>query len=150
MIVLDVYLVLSLLFCSFLCTYLLHVWNKSHSFHQQHLPLRSKYTDWDTMKDYEDTIAFLGQWGRFQAIVFFLLCASIVPNGMMTFSSVFLADIPTHHCLIPDVNLTQEWLSAIIPKEVYIILNLWFITKYCTELITRDFWSYLSFQHVEI
>ncbi|XP_056909363.1 organic cation/carnitine transporter 2-like [Takifugu flavidus] len=70
------------------------------------------------MKDYEDTIAFLGQWGRFQAIVFFLLCASIVPNGMMTFSSVFLADIPSHHCLIPDVNLTQDWLSVIIPKEV--------------------------------
>lgn len=71
------------------------------------------------MKDYEESIAFLGQWGRFQAIVFFLLSASIVPNGMMTFSSVFLADIPSHHCLIPEVNLTQEWLSAIIPKEVY-------------------------------
>lgn len=74
------------------------------------------------MKEYEDAIAFLGQWGRFQAVVFFLLCASIVPNGMMTFSSVFLADIPRHHCLIPEVNLTQDWLSAIIPKEVYVFV----------------------------
>lgn len=74
------------------------------------------------MKDYEGTIAFLGQWGRFQAIVFFLLSASIMPNGMMTFSSVFLADTPRHHCLIPEVNLTQEWLIAIIPKEVYMFM----------------------------
>uniref|UniRef100_A0A3Q3WJY7 Solute carrier family 22 member 5 n=1 Tax=Mola mola TaxID=94237 RepID=A0A3Q3WJY7_MOLML len=70
------------------------------------------------MKDYEDTITFLGQWGRFQQIIFFLLCASIVPNGIINFCSVFLADVPDHHCLIPDVNLTQDWLKATIPKEV--------------------------------
>ncbi|XP_042355459.1 solute carrier family 22 member 5-like [Plectropomus leopardus] len=70
------------------------------------------------MKDYDDTISFLGQWGRFQQIVFFLLCASILPNGFGPFSVVFLTDIPSHHCLVPEVNLTQEWRNAIIPIEV--------------------------------
>ncbi|XP_070699276.1 organic cation/carnitine transporter 2-like [Pempheris klunzingeri] len=70
------------------------------------------------MEDYDDATAFLGQWGRFQQIVFFLLCASIFPNGFGAFSVVFLTDIPSHHCLIPDVNLTEDWLNAIIPIEV--------------------------------
>ncbi|XP_028450844.1 solute carrier family 22 member 5 [Perca flavescens] len=70
------------------------------------------------MNDYDKTTAFLGQWGRFQQIVFFLLCASIVPNGFAAFSVVFLTDIPSHHCLVPEVNLTQDWRNAIIPIEV--------------------------------
>ncbi|TWW75120.1 Solute carrier family 22 member 4 [Takifugu flavidus] len=57
-------------------------------------------------------------WGRFQQIMFFLLCICIIPNGIITFSSVFLADTPHHSCLIPDVNLTQDWLNSTIPKEV--------------------------------
>ncbi|XP_074466036.1 organic cation/carnitine transporter 2-like isoform X1 [Sebastes fasciatus] len=70
------------------------------------------------MQDYDDTTAFLGQWGRFQQVVFFLLCASIVPNGFGAFSVVFLTDIPGHHCLVPEVNLTQDWRNATIPREV--------------------------------
>ena len=70
------------------------------------------------MKDYEETTAFLGQWGRFQQIVFFLLCACIAPNGFGAFSVVFVADIPGHHCLLPEVNLTQEWRNAAIPIKV--------------------------------
>lgn len=70
------------------------------------------------MQDYEDTIAFLGQWGRFQQEVFFLICVSILTNGLGVFSAVFVADIPAHHCLIPDVNLTVDWYRAAIPVEV--------------------------------
>ncbi|XP_074528466.1 organic cation/carnitine transporter 2-like [Halichoeres trimaculatus] len=70
------------------------------------------------MQDYDETVAFLGQWGRFQQVVFFVLVASIIPNGFGAFSVVFFADIPTHHCLIPDVNLTEDWLNVIIPVEV--------------------------------
>ena len=69
------------------------------------------------MKDYDEATAFLGQWGRFQQVVFFLLCVSIVPDGLV-FSVVFLTDTPKHHCLVPEVNLTQDWLDAIIPVEV--------------------------------
>ncbi|XP_042355317.1 solute carrier family 22 member 4-like [Plectropomus leopardus] len=70
------------------------------------------------MNDYEDSIAFLGQWGRFQQVVFFLLCVSIVPNGFGAFTLVFLTDAPNHHCFIPDLNLTEDWGKAIIPVEV--------------------------------
>lgn len=70
------------------------------------------------MKDYEESAAFLGHWGRFQQVVFFVLCASSVPNGITTFYVVFVADTPIHHCLVPMVNLTQDWHNATIPKEV--------------------------------
>ncbi|XP_067347457.1 organic cation/carnitine transporter 2-like isoform X1 [Channa argus] len=70
------------------------------------------------MKDYDDTTWFLGQWGRFQQTVFFLLCASVFPNGFGAFSLVYLTDIPSHSCLVPDVNLTQDWHKAIIPIKV--------------------------------
>ncbi|KAM7398320.1 hypothetical protein PAMA_006299 [Pampus argenteus] len=70
------------------------------------------------MKDYDETTAFLGHWGRFQQIVFFLLCVSTIPNGYGVFSIVFVADIPSHHCMIPEINLTEDWHNAIIPLEV--------------------------------
>lgn len=70
------------------------------------------------MKDYAETTAFLGQWGRFQQVVFFLLCASIMPNGFGTFSMVFLTDVPPHHCIVPEANLTEEWHKASIPIVV--------------------------------
>ncbi|XP_034746117.1 solute carrier family 22 member 5-like [Etheostoma cragini] len=70
------------------------------------------------MNDYDKNTAFLGQWGRFQQMVFFLLCASIVPNGFAAFSVVFLTDVPSHHCMVPEVNLTRDWRNAIIPIEV--------------------------------
>ncbi|XP_069002077.1 organic cation/carnitine transporter 2-like isoform X1 [Embiotoca jacksoni] len=70
------------------------------------------------MRDYEDITAFLGQWGQFQSNVFFLLCASVFPNGFGAFSLVFLTDVPSHHCLIPEVNLTEDWHKAVIPIEV--------------------------------
>uniref|UniRef100_A0A3Q3FN41 Solute carrier family 22 member 5-like n=1 Tax=Labrus bergylta TaxID=56723 RepID=A0A3Q3FN41_9LABR len=70
------------------------------------------------MKDYDESSAFLGQWGCFQQVVFFVLAASTIPNGSGVFSIVFLADIPRHHCLVPDANLTEDWLNAVIPIEV--------------------------------
>lgn len=67
---------------------------------------------------YESTIAFVGQWRFFQKKMFFLLCTSIIPSGLVSFDFVFVGDTPDHHCRIPEVNLTQEWLNATIPKEV--------------------------------
>uniref|UniRef100_A0A8C2ZUR3 Major facilitator superfamily (MFS) profile domain-containing protein n=1 Tax=Cyclopterus lumpus TaxID=8103 RepID=A0A8C2ZUR3_CYCLU len=69
------------------------------------------------MSDYPDSVAFLGQWGRFQQVVFFLLCASIVPNGFGAFNLVFLTDAPGHRCSVPDVGLTEDWRAAIIPVQ---------------------------------
>uniref|UniRef100_A0A8C6SV28 Major facilitator superfamily (MFS) profile domain-containing protein n=1 Tax=Neogobius melanostomus TaxID=47308 RepID=A0A8C6SV28_9GOBI len=59
-------------------------------------------------------VAFLGTWGCFQAVIFFLLCASIVPNGFGAFTLVFLVDVPPHHCSVPVDNLTEEWQKAVV------------------------------------
>ncbi|XP_024121231.1 solute carrier family 22 member 5 isoform X2 [Oryzias melastigma] len=67
---------------------------------------------------FEDSTAFLGEWGRFQKQVFFALCLSTVPNGFIVMSIVFLADTPPHHCLVPaHLNLSAEWRNASIPLE---------------------------------
>uniref|UniRef100_A0A8C6TU05 Major facilitator superfamily (MFS) profile domain-containing protein n=1 Tax=Neogobius melanostomus TaxID=47308 RepID=A0A8C6TU05_9GOBI len=70
------------------------------------------------MKGYAESVAFLGTWGCFQAVIFFLLCVSIVPNGFGAFALVFLVDVPPHHCSVPVDNLTEEWQRAAIPVEV--------------------------------
>ncbi|NXF43501.1 S22A5 protein, partial [Oceanites oceanicus] len=63
--------------------------------------------------------AFLGEWGRFQRLVFFLLSASIVPNGFNGMSAVFLAGTPEHRCAVPrGANLSGEWRNASIPLEL--------------------------------
>ncbi|KAK4814351.1 hypothetical protein QYF61_016309 [Mycteria americana] len=71
------------------------------------------------MRDYEEVTAFLGEWGRFQRLVFFLLSASIVPNGFNGLSIVFLAGTPEHRCAVPrGANLSGEWRNASIPLEL--------------------------------
>ncbi|XP_019725093.1 solute carrier family 22 member 4-like [Hippocampus comes] len=70
------------------------------------------------MQHYDSSVAFLGTWGRFQLIIFFLLCFTILPNGMGSFSFVFLTDTPRHRCRIPEANLSQEWQQAAVPLEV--------------------------------
>ncbi|XP_054610978.1 solute carrier family 22 member 4-like [Dunckerocampus dactyliophorus] len=69
------------------------------------------------MRDYDASVAFLGEWGRFQVMVFFMLCSTILPNGSSSFSLVFVTDTPRHHCLVPEVNLSQDWREAVIPME---------------------------------
>lgn len=70
------------------------------------------------MRDYAETIGFLGQWGRFQQIVFFSLVATIMPNGFGAFTLVFLTDTPSHHCLVSGINLTEDWRKSVIPIRV--------------------------------
>uniref|UniRef100_A0A3Q4BFP5 Major facilitator superfamily (MFS) profile domain-containing protein n=1 Tax=Mola mola TaxID=94237 RepID=A0A3Q4BFP5_MOLML len=97
------------------------------------------------MKDYDDKTAFLGQCGRFQLINFLLLCASIVPNGIVVFSIVFVADVPSHHCLVPDVNLTQEWRNSTIPNKVSFFFLCGQVDVNLTDLEQEgcvDGWSY--------
>nr|XP_028573822.1 solute carrier family 22 member 5 isoform X2 [Podarcis muralis] len=70
------------------------------------------------MYDYDQGTAFLGEWGPFQRLVFFLLSASIIPNGFNGLSAVFLIDTPEHRCRVPaSANLSREWLNASIPLE---------------------------------
>ncbi|XP_068061775.1 solute carrier family 22 member 4 isoform X2 [Anomalospiza imberbis] len=71
------------------------------------------------MRDYDTATAFLGECGRFQRLVFFLLSASIIPNGFNGMSVVFLAGTPEHRCVVPrGANLSGEWRNASIPLEL--------------------------------
>uniref|UniRef100_A0A3Q0S3W2 Major facilitator superfamily (MFS) profile domain-containing protein n=1 Tax=Amphilophus citrinellus TaxID=61819 RepID=A0A3Q0S3W2_AMPCI len=82
-----------------------------------------------SMQDYDEVTAFLGQWGHFQQSVFVLLCASVLPNGFGAFSLIFLTDIPSHHCLVPNINMTEDWHQAIIPVEQEHCVDGWSYSK---------------------
>ncbi|XP_060941931.1 organic cation/carnitine transporter 2-like [Limanda limanda] len=70
------------------------------------------------MLDYDEATSFLGEWGRFQQQVFFLLCLTVVPNGFTALSIVFVGDTPLHRCVVPArVNLTAAWRNSSIPLE---------------------------------
>ena len=71
------------------------------------------------MRDYDEVTAFLGEWGPFQRLIFFLLSASIIPNGFNGMSVVFLAATPEHHCRVPDTaNLSSAWRNHSIPLRL--------------------------------
>ncbi|XP_074147080.1 organic cation/carnitine transporter 2-like isoform X1 [Sminthopsis crassicaudata] len=71
------------------------------------------------MRDYDEVTAFLGEWGPFQRLIFFLLSASIIPNGFNGISVVFLAGVPEHQCRLPaSANLSSEWRNHSIPRQM--------------------------------
>ncbi|XP_031695143.1 solute carrier family 22 member 4-like [Anarrhichthys ocellatus] len=67
------------------------------------------------MGDYDEDTAFLGQNGPYFWNTFFLLNTVFVSTGFNGLYIVFVGATPKHHCLIPDVNLTEEWTKAIVP-----------------------------------
>lgn len=72
----------------------------------------------DKVTDYEEATSFLGEWGRFQRRVFFILGLGIVFDGLTAFSIVFLADTPAHRCVLPsNLNLSAAWRNSSIPLE---------------------------------
>ncbi|XP_006888148.1 PREDICTED: solute carrier family 22 member 5 [Elephantulus edwardii] len=71
------------------------------------------------MRDYDEVTAFLGEWGPFQRLIFFLLSASIIPNGFNGLSAVFLTATPEHHCRVPDsANLSSAWRNHSLPLRL--------------------------------
>ncbi|XP_069447628.1 solute carrier family 22 member 4 isoform X1 [Ovis canadensis] len=71
------------------------------------------------MRDYDEVTAFLGKWGPFQRLIFFLLSASIIPNGFNGMSVVFLAGTPEHRCWVPDTaNLSSAWRNHSVPVRL--------------------------------
>ncbi|XP_055082616.1 solute carrier family 22 member 4 [Periophthalmus magnuspinnatus] len=70
------------------------------------------------MSDFDEDTAFLGQTGLYFWTTFFLLNTVFISTGFNGLYMVFIGSTPQHHCLIPDVNLTEEWRNAIIPVKV--------------------------------
>lgn len=70
------------------------------------------------MGDYDEETAFLGQMGPYFWTTFFLLNTVFVSTGFNGLYIIFAGAAPKHHCLVPNVNLTEEWRSAIIPFTI--------------------------------
>ncbi|XP_051536552.1 solute carrier family 22 member 4 [Myxocyprinus asiaticus] len=70
------------------------------------------------MGNYDDDTAFLGQKGPFFITLFFLLNAIYISTGFHGLYIVFVGASPLHHCQVMDGNLSKEWLTASIPKEM--------------------------------
>ncbi|XP_020383914.2 solute carrier family 22 member 5-like [Rhincodon typus] len=75
------------------------------------------------MQSYDEATAFLGEWGPYQRTIFFFLSLTVVPNGYTVLSMVFLADIPQHHCRLPNSSNVMIGetsflnLSLLLPVE---------------------------------
>ncbi|CAL1572924.1 unnamed protein product [Knipowitschia caucasica] len=67
------------------------------------------------MSEFDEETAFLGQTGRYFWSTFFLLNSVFVSTGFNGLYMVFIGSTPDHRCLIPDLNLTEEWRAAVIP-----------------------------------
>uniref|UniRef100_A0A7N8YJH2 Solute carrier family 22 member 5 n=1 Tax=Mastacembelus armatus TaxID=205130 RepID=A0A7N8YJH2_9TELE len=65
------------------------------------------------MGDYDENTAFLGQTGPYFWTTFFLLNTVFVSTGFNGLYIVFVGAAPKHHCLIPDVNLTEYRLDVV-------------------------------------
>lgn len=64
--------------------------------------------------NYEESVAFLGNWGPFQRRLFFTLCVCVFPSGFAVLSVIFLLTTPSFTCNIPpSTNLSQDWIQAL-------------------------------------
>lgn len=70
------------------------------------------------MGNYDDDTAFLGIKGPFFIILFFLFNAIYISTGFHGLYIVFVGASPLHRCQVMDGNLSKEWITASIPKEM--------------------------------
>ena len=72
--------------------------------------------------DYDAILQEIGEFGRYQKRVYFLICLVGFPLAFQNMGIVFLAGSPDHWCHDPELqrfNLSQEQLKKLtIPKEV--------------------------------
>ncbi|XP_062380656.1 solute carrier family 22 member 4-like [Sardina pilchardus] len=101
------------------------------------------------MNDYEEIIAFLGQWGPFHRLIYILLSLCGLPGAFTSLSMVFLADVPPHHCRLPFLNSSyggfgynlsipsEEVKGEVVPSRC----------RRYTEQGALDAWSNQSTEH---
>ncbi|XP_059846568.1 organic cation/carnitine transporter 2-like isoform X2 [Hypanus sabinus] len=90
-------------------------WSNPACFRKKVTVVSATATD---MRSYEEVVAFLGEWGPYQKLMFFILSFSIFSNGFCGLSFVFTGGVPEHRCLIPgNLNLSEAWRNRTIPLQ---------------------------------
>ncbi|XP_071112698.1 organic cation transporter protein-like [Haliotis cracherodii] len=56
------------------------------------------------MANFDDILRHLGEFGRYQKWVYFLLCLPAIPHGVRMMINVYLLNVPDHRCAIPGYN----------------------------------------------
>ncbi|XP_074545175.1 organic cation/carnitine transporter 2-like [Halichoeres trimaculatus] len=59
------------------------------------------------IRDFDESTAFLGDYGPFQVVIIALLSLSAIPCGYMGVIAVFVSDTPEHHCRL-STNFTRN------------------------------------------
>ncbi|XP_020489728.2 organic cation/carnitine transporter 2-like [Labrus bergylta] len=73
----------------------------------------------EKIRDFDESTAFLGDYGLFQVLIIVLLSLSAIPCGYMGLIVVFVSDTPEHHCKVSvnstrngtDVESTSSWIG---------------------------------------
>lgn len=59
---------------------------------------------------YEDLFKYVGDFGRYQKRIYFLLCLTAIPCGFHKMAGVFLMAVPDHRCLLPFEKINTSFL----------------------------------------
>ena len=88
-------------------------------------------------KSFEDIFKIIGPFGRYQALIHFILALITIPTGLYAFIIIFTQDIPDHYCKNPTLsnyNFTNDEIKSYsIPYS---------IDEKCGKIIYSDCYEY--------
>ena len=59
---------------------------------------------------YDDLLVELGEFGRYQKFLYFLVCLVALTSAFHSMNMVFVGPVPDHHCKLPhDDGLPAQW-----------------------------------------
>lgn len=81
--------------------------------------------------DLDELLPQIGEFGRYQQLLVWLVCLpACIPCGFCAFNQLFMADIPDHWCLVPELVIPgvnpEERRQLTIP---YLVRNFIFKNK---------------------
>ena len=78
-------------------------------------------TNLEVTMHFDEALKYLGDFGRYQKVVYFTLCLLAIPCAWHSLGNTFLSASPDHHCSLYDgytYNTSQEALmSCAVPRK---------------------------------
>ena len=67
--------------------------------------------------DFDNILPDVGEYGKYQKLmVWFVLLPGMIPCGFHAYNQLFMATVPKHQCLVPELedrNFTREQIQNI-------------------------------------